>query len=218
MGTPAWISLLPCGSVEVILPWQNPRWISSHFTRGTKQATWNFTGVISFQGRIFLRSLWQAGSQTRKQQNPKTEMNLLEYFPNSFGSKHLGPETPNFKNLLILAGGCANFQGVVAGIIKLIEAVSTYTLNSCFYIPTSLKQPLQHPQQHCGRQQERNHMEKTGNEKGSPQFKEGEHTRIQPGNSGRRLTASKDEGLKRSLSSHIIWVCISLKYSQSKTQ
>lgn len=61
-----------------------------------KQATWNFTGMISFQGRIFLRSSWQAGSQTRKQQNPKTEVNLLKYFPNSSGSKNLGPETPHF--------------------------------------------------------------------------------------------------------------------------
>ena len=61
-------------------------------------------------------------------------MNLLEYFPNFFGIEKLALETPNFKNLLILAGDCANFQGVVAGIIKLIEAVSTYTMNIVVFI------------------------------------------------------------------------------------
>lgn len=115
-----------------------------------------------------------------------------------------------------MARDCANFQGAVVGIIKLIEAISTYTLNSCFYIPMSLKQPLQYPHHHFGRQEERNHMEKTGN--GSPQFKGGEHTRIQPGKSGRRLTASKDEGLKRGPSSHIIWVCTSLKTHKDKEE
>lgn len=52
-------------------------------------------------------------------------MNLLEYFPHFFGIEKLRLETPNFRNLLILAVDCANFKGVVAGVIKLIEAVST---------------------------------------------------------------------------------------------
>lgn len=61
-------------------------------------------------------------------------MNLLEYFPNFFGIEKLGLKTPNFKNPLILAEDYANFQGVVAGIIKLIEAVSTYTMNIVVFI------------------------------------------------------------------------------------
>lgn len=85
--------------------------------------------------------------------NPKTEVNLLEYFPNFFGIKRLGLETPNFKNLLILAGDCANFQGLVAGIIKLIK--SSFHLHyehGGFSIPTSLKQPLHRLPYHFRRQ------------------------------------------------------------------
>lgn len=51
-------------------------------------------------------------------------MKLLECFPNFSDIKELCLETPNFRALLTLAGAHANIQGVEAGIIKLIEAVS----------------------------------------------------------------------------------------------
>lgn len=98
---------------------------SSHFKihAGRKPNKLEFHRCDLVPGRNF--SEWQAGCKTGKEKNPKTEMNLLEYFPHFFGIEKLRLETPNFRNLLILAVDCANFQGVVAGIIKLIKAVST---------------------------------------------------------------------------------------------